>query len=83
MQLALLASECPLETLSMRGQRGCALQSDLVDLLYEIGNNSSLRSLDVSGHESGDAGARYFDWYHRITSLGCLNLQTLNKISFK
>lgn len=42
----------------MRGQRGCALHADLVDLLYELGNNATLHSLDVSGHESGDAGAR-------------------------
>ena len=37
--------------------KGAALQDELVDLLYELGNNETLRSLDVSGHIAGDAGA--------------------------
>lgn len=54
--LAQLASACPLESLSLRGGKGAALQADLVDLLYELGNNAVLKSLDVSAHASGDAG---------------------------
>ena len=57
----LIASSCPLESLSMRGRtangRGCALGDDLTDLLYELGSNESLLSLDVSGHDSRDGGA--------------------------
>lgn len=58
---SVLASACPLESLSMRGRtangKGCTLGDDLIDFLYELGNNDTLLSLDVSGHDSHDGGA--------------------------
>lgn len=55
--IALLNSECPLETLNISGSPKAELKTDIIPFLYALGTNETLLSLDVGGNQMGNKGA--------------------------
>jgi len=55
--IGLLRSTCPLRTLEATGGKNAQLKLDILPLLAVLCTNSSLTSLDISGHMMGNKGA--------------------------
>lgn len=53
----LIESECPLESLTIRGSGKLVLRDDTLALLDAVGFNKTLTHLDISGNGMGDSGA--------------------------
>jgi len=72
--IKLIANTPYLEALSFegKGEKG-VLRADIVDFLYALGNNASLTSLNISGHQMGNKGAialsKALQTNHTLTSL--------------
>eukprot|EP01119_Soliformovum_irregulare_P002545 TRINITY_DN1278_c0_g1_i1.p1 TRINITY_DN1278_c0_g1~~TRINITY_DN1278_c0_g1_i1.p1 ORF type:complete len:952 (+),score=343.92 TRINITY_DN1278_c0_g1_i1:87-2942(+) len=54
--VSLINSECPLESLNLAGTPKSELKFDVFPLIYALGTNESLISLDVSGNLMGNKG---------------------------
>jgi len=55
--ISLINAETALESLSISGGPKSELRLDVLPLIYELGTNTSLKSLDISGHQMGNKGA--------------------------
>ena len=49
-------SSCPLEVLRLAGSPNHRLKSSLIPFIKSLGENHTLRTLDISGHQLGDEG---------------------------
>jgi len=71
--IKLISSNPHLEALSFQGKGVQVLKADIVPFLYALGNNTSLVSLNISGHQMGNKGAialsKALQTNHTLTSL--------------